>query len=143
MVTKQFARAVGLLCAITTLLACASSTPSLYQQIGGEQTVTEITDNFVYEIEYDPIILEYFAGSDIARFKEKLSEQLCMVTDGPCDYTGDSMSQVHGGMNITEAHFNRTVDLLINAMNKAGVSHRHQNLILAELAPMREDMLYR
>ncbi|MCU7554316.1 group 1 truncated hemoglobin [Alteromonas sp. ASW11-19] len=143
MVTKQFARAIAVICAIVTLVACASTTESLYQQIGGEQTIEEITENFVYEIEYDPVILEYFAGSDIERFKQKLSEQLCMVTNGPCEYTGDSMSQVHGGMNITESHFNRTVDLLINAMNKAGVSHRHQNRILAELAPMRKDMLYK
>ncbi|WP_414827625.1 group I truncated hemoglobin [Alteromonas sp. H39] len=125
------------------IASCASTSDSLYNDIGGEAKVAEIVDNFIYEIEYDPTILAYFEGSDIDRFRTKLIEQLCMVTDGPCSYSGDTMEQVHGGMNITETDFNRTVDLLINAMNKAGVSHRHQNRILAELAPMRSQMLYK
>ncbi len=140
MVIRRFIQ-IFLLCAGIT--SCASTSDSLYNDIGGESKVAEIVDNFIYEIEYDPVILAYFEGSDIARFRTKLTEQICMVTDGPCSYSGDTMEQVHGGMNITEADFNRTVDLLINAMNKAGVSHRHQNQILAELAPMRSQMLYK
>ncbi|MEW9796751.1 group I truncated hemoglobin [Alteromonas sp. CYL-A6] len=122
---------------------CASTSTTLYNELGGAPTIDAIVDNFIYEIEYNPTILKYFEGSDIARFKEKLTEQLCMVSDGPCSYTGDTMEQVHGGMQITEAHFNLTVDLLINAMNKADVPHRLQNQLLAELAPMRGQMLYK
>lgn len=126
------------------LTACSNSTtkPTLYTQIGGQQTVTLIVENFIREIEYDPIIIEYFIESDIDRFREKLAEHLCFHTGGPCQYTGDTMKQVHQGMQISETDFNRTVDLLINAMTKAGVSHRHQNQILAIFAPMRKDMIY-
>lgn len=127
---------------LLTLSACTVTTPSLYQQLGGQQKVSEIVDNFIYEIEYDADILPYFAGSNIDRFKQKLTEQICSLTGGPCEYTGDTMTQVHTGMNITEAHFNRTVDLLINAMNKANVPHRLQNQVLARLAPTRKEMLY-
>ena len=52
------------------------------------------------------------------------------------------MEQVHGGMNITEADFNRTVDLLINSMNKADIPHPLQNKVLRVLAPTRDEMLY-
>ncbi|NMH59910.1 group I truncated hemoglobin [Alteromonas ponticola] len=127
---------------LLTVSACTATHSSLYQQLGGKQKVAEIVDNFVYEIEYDTQILPYFEGSNIDRFKEKLSEQICSLSGGPCEYTGDSMAQVHTGMNITEAHFNRTVDLLINAMNKADVPHRLQNQLLAKLAPTRKEMLY-
>lgn len=126
-----------------TLSGCASKTPSVYQQLGGEQKVAEIVDNFVTEIEFDAQILPYFEGSDIDRFKDKLEEQICSLTGGPCSYSGDSMEQVHSGMNITEQHFNRTVDLLINAMSKANVSHQMQNSVLKVLAPTRDDMLYK
>lgn len=140
MVIRQLIFVSALLVGIT---ACASKSETLYSAIGGEPKVAEIVDNFIYEIEYDPVILAYFEGSDIERFRNKLTEQICMVTGGPCSYSGDTMEQVHGGMNITEADFNRTVDLLISAMDKASVSHRHQNRILAELAPMRSQMLYK
>ncbi|MCW8109864.1 group 1 truncated hemoglobin [Alteromonas ponticola] len=127
---------------LLTLSACTATHSSLYQQLGGAHKIAEIVENFVYEIEYDPQILPYFEGSNIDRFKQKLTEQICFLSGGPCEYTGDSMTQVHTGMNITEAHFNRTVDLLINAMNKANVSHRLQNQLLAKLAPTRKEMLY-
>jgi hemoglobin len=52
------------------------------------------------------------------------------------------MLQVHQGMNITEADFNRVVELLINAMTKTGIPHRVQNQVLAKFAPMRADMIY-
>lgn len=124
------------------LSACASTHTSVYEQLGGQQKVTEIVDNFVTEIEFDQTILAYFNGANIDRFKEKLSEQICQRTGGPCSYTGDTMTQVHQGMNITEADFNRTVDLLINAMTKADVPHPLQNKVLQVLAPTRKEMLY-
>lgn len=67
----------------------------------------------------------------------------CVNTGGDCKYTGNSMVQVHTGMNISEADFNRTVELLINAMTKAGVSHPMQNRILEKLAPMRANIIQR
>ncbi|MEP4890253.1 MAG: group 1 truncated hemoglobin [Aliiglaciecola sp.] len=133
-----------LLLALTGLIGCVTTTAkiSVYEQIGGAEKVAEIVDNFVFEIEYDQQILAYFEGANIDRFKQKLSEQICVLTGGPCEYSGDTMEQVHTGMNITEQHFNRTVDLLINAMNKAEVPHRLQNKVLKEMAPTRKEMLY-
>ncbi|GGW87645.1 group I truncated hemoglobin [Alteromonas halophila] len=128
---------------ILALAGCATTQQSLYDELGGKQTIAAIVDNFITEIQYDAEILPYFEGSDIARFRDKLEEQLCDVADGPCDYTGDTMAQVHAGMAITEHDFNLTVDLLINAMTQAGVPHRVQNKLLARLAPMRKDMLYK
>lgn len=128
---------------ISGLAACASTTSSVYEQLGGKSAVNRIVENFVIEIENDPIILSYFQGADIDRFVEKFSEQICHRTGGPCEYSGDTMSQVHAGMQITESDFNRTVDLLINAMNDASIPHPLQNKVLAVLAPTRNDMLYR
>lgn len=127
---------------LISLSGCASNQTSVYEQLGGQTKVNEIVDNFVAEIEFDATILAYFEGSNIDRFKEKLAEQICQRTGGPCEYTGDSMEQVHSGMNITESHFNRTVDLIISAMDKAGVPHRLQNKVLHALAPTRDEMLY-
>ena len=128
---------------VMLLSGCASQSRTLYSELGGEQKVSEIVNNFVTEIEHDPIILAYFKGSDIDRFIAKFEEQICMVSGGGCAYTGDTMEQIHGGMNISEKDFNRTVDLLINAMNKADIPHPLQNRLLNKLAPMRSQMLYR
>lgn len=124
---------------------CQSVTPSqsLYDELGGMPVIERITDNFIEEIGFDPQILKHFQDTKIERFREKFIEQICFESGGPCDYSGDSMVDVHTKMQITEGEFNRTVDLLINAMNKAGVAHRTQNRLLAKLAPMRGDIIYR
>ncbi|GAC21277.1 group I truncated hemoglobin [Paraglaciecola arctica] len=124
------------------LNACASQNSSTYQQLGGQPKVEEIVDNFITEIEFDSEMFEFFKDSDIDRFREKLIEHLCLLTGGPCQYTGDSMEQVHGGMNITESTFNHGVDLFINAMTKADIPHPIQNKILAVMIHTRDQIIY-
>ena len=69
-------KSLTVLIILSLLSACASNSgsQSVYQQLGGQQKVDEIVQNFVTEIEYDPVILAYFEGVDIDRFIEKLSE---------------------------------------------------------------------
>ncbi len=85
---------------------------------------------------------EFFRDSNIGLFREKLSEHICMLTGGPCEYTGDNMEQVHAGMNISESEFNHGVDLLVVAMAKANIHHTVQNKILAVIVPTRDEMIY-
>jgi hemoglobin len=123
-------------------LGCAHQSITLYENIGGEKTVDQITNNFIDEIGNDKIIIKYFEKSNIDRFHKSFSSHLCSLTDGPCEYSGDNMQEVHRGMNITEGDFNRTVNLLINAMKKSGLSHRQMNRVLARLAPHQKNIIY-
>lgn len=101
-----------------TLAACSSlqTQPPLFQQLGGKPGIAKLTDAFIEAIQYNKQTLPYFLESDINRFRTKFVEQICMISGGPCEYTGDSMTDVHGGMNINEAHFNALVNDLIMAM---------------------------
>lgn len=127
---------------LLSISGCASqSEKTLYMSLGGQETINKIVENFIEEIGNDEKIFPFFEDTKIERFSDKLSEQLCQITGGPCQYTGDSMSDSHANMGITEESFNHTVELLINAMSRAKVSHRLQNKILKRLAPMREDIL--
>lgn len=131
-----------MLFSLVVMTGCATLSPSLYEQLGGQRKVAEIVDNFIYEIEFNPTMFEYFKDTDIDRFREKLNQHLCVLAEGPCTYTGDSMEQVHSGMNITEADFNLGVDLFINAMDKAQIPHPLQNQLLRQMAPLRKEMIY-
>jgi hemoglobin len=128
------------------LVACATpgkAPQSLYDEIGGQPTIEAITDNFINEISFNETIYRYFEKTNITRFREKFIEHLCVNTGGPCTYTGDTMLRVHQGQNINETDFNLTVDLLVNAMKKAGLTYPQQNQVLKVLAPMRGEMLYK
>jgi hemoglobin len=118
-------------------------TNSLYEEIGGKAKIAEIAQLFLDEVSYHPDVLPYFQNTNITRFEEKFIEHLCLISGGPCQYTGDTMQQVHAGMNVTEADFNALVDLLVNAMSRASIAHTTQNKLLARLVPMRKDIIYR
>lgn len=129
---------------ILMLSACASQPKAtLYDDLGGAPGVDAIVDNFIHGLAADPVIFPYFADSHVSRFREKITEHLCAISDGPCQYTGDNMVDIHVGMDITENHFNRVVDILYNAMEKEQLPHRTQNRLIARLAPLRQEIIYR
>jgi len=133
--------------AITVFLlqACATTSPqqSLYTDLGGNAGIEKIADNFIEEISYNREIFKHFEKTNFERFRAKLIEQLCNVSGGPCEYTGDSMLKVHSKMNIGEGEFNTVVDMMYRAMDRAGVPATTQNRLIAQLAPMRSDIIYR
>lgn len=132
--------AIMMLC----LTACAGTEQTtLYEKLGGEAGVDKIVNNLVQNIGRDEQIFHYFAEANVKRFRKHLAWHLCDISDGPCTYSGDSMQQIHDGMAITERDFNHLVDLLINAMYQADVPHPVQNQLLARLAPLRKDIIYR
>ncbi|KKK62087.1 hypothetical protein LCGC14_3007850, partial [marine sediment metagenome] len=102
-----------------------------------------IVNQLVKNIGADKQIFHYFAKANVTRFRENLKQHLCAITDGPCIYDGDSMQLIHDGMTISERDFNHLVDLLIDAMDKSDISHPIQNQLLARVAPLRKDIIYR
>ena len=124
------------------LVGCASSNNStLYQQINGEQGIEKLVDSFINQIGRDEQVLAYFKQTNVAHFRQGFITHLCSVTDGPCEYKGDSMVAIHTGMNINEKDFNHVVDLLINAMDEQNIPHTVQNEILAKMAPLRGEII--
>ena len=133
-----------LLCSALLLSACSQQRqPSLYQQLGAAEGIEAITDGLLYEIAHDKRIVHHFADTDIARFRSLLIEHLCMLSGGPCQYSGGTMQEVHTGFNISLAEFDALVEGLIRVMQQQQISISTQNQLLALLAPMYKDISYR
>lgn len=100
----------------------------------------KIVDGLLLEISTDAKVLPLFANTDIKRFRNKLAEQLCDISGGPCKYSGDSMEETHRKLNITRNQFNSLVEDLIQAMEKNNISVSAQNELLKKLAKMYSDI---
>ena len=124
------------------LVGCVSSNNgTLYQQLNGKQGVEKLVESFINQIGHDERILAYFKQSNVAHFRQGFITHLCSVTDGPCEYKGDNMVDIHTGMNISKKDFNRVVELLINAMDEQQIPQTVQNKILSRLAPLRPEVV--
>jgi hemoglobin len=91
----------------------------------------------------DPRVAPFFANTNITRFRDKLTEYLCVIADGPCEYTGDTMEESHTGLGIDEASFNAGVEGFERAMTNLHVPLPAQNRLLARLAPKRKTIIHR
>jgi hemoglobin len=133
-------------CAAATLYlgACAApptATPTLYERLGGERTVRRIADQTIERSSTDPRTARSFKDVKVQRVKDKLYEQLCELSGGPCRYSGDPMKEVHKGLKNTEAEFYLLVQFLRDAADGAGVHEREKNELLRLLAPMKRDIV--
>ena len=131
------------LTSIMLMSGCLSPQPKddLFQQLGGLSGIERFVDIFIGEIGESNTIRPYFEDTNLDRFREKQIEHLCLLSGGPCTYTGDSMVESHRGMGVNEADFNALVDTAIRAMNKAGYSVGTRNRLLARLAPLRGEVM--
>lgn len=131
--------------ALALLTACAGPEPArdaeLYEALGERPGIRAIVDKTLQNVADDARIVDIFADSDINRLRTKLVEQICDISGGPCEYTGDSMKRSHEGLGIDAAEFNAFVEDLRTAMVDLRVPEPAQNRLLARLAPMREDIL--
>lgn len=134
--------AIGLL--LTSALAMAQ-TPyaddSTYRGLGGKEGIKKLVDTFVPLILADERIKKTFEDSDMVQLAERLAEQFCEFSGGPCKYTGKykgkDMESVHIDLKITNAQFNALTEDLQIAMERHAIAPGVQNRLLAKLAPMQ------
>lgn len=128
-------------CSSQSIEADVQQGEQLYDRIGGQEGIEKLVDAFVKRIAQDKAVLPYFAKSSVKHFKQGFINHLCAITNGPCQYIGDSMVDIHTGMNINEGDFNRVVELLVQAMEDVDISYPLQNKILAQLAKLRVEVI--
>ncbi|RZQ56509.1 group 1 truncated hemoglobin [Pseudidiomarina tainanensis] len=114
----------------------------LYDELGQQQGISQLMELFVLEIAADERIIHHFENVDIDRFHRMLSEHICELSGGPCEYTGESMVTVHTGMNISRAEFNAVVEHLMTAMDEQQLPVSTQNRLLAILAAFHKEVIH-
>jgi hemoglobin len=135
---RWFSALCGLAFALHSPSAAAAS---LYERLGGAPAIHAIATTLIDRVSSDPRLGRSFKGAKLSHIKEKLDEQLCELTGGPCRYTGDPMRETHAGQHITEAEFYGMVDTLRTILRERHTRLRETNELLRLLAPMKRDIV--
>ncbi len=115
---------------------------SLYDRLGGLDAITAVVDEFIKIASADARINKKFAKTvQPARVRLHFIEQICMLTGGPCKYTGDSMKKAHHNMGLTEGEFTAGVEDLTKALDKFNVPAREKGELLTALAQFKKDIV--
>jgi hemoglobin len=127
---------------LVLLGGCASRpAASLYEQLGGQGAIESLVDEILVQAHEDERISALFVGVDLPYLKDRLVEQLCQATGGPCEYTGLPMDEAHAGMRVSDDEFDFFVEDLVAAMEALSIDAAAQQQIAELLLPMRPDIV--
>lgn len=141
---KQILRIAALVASVAIAApANVRADDSTFQAFGGLPGLTKIVDDFVATVVADKRIGSFFVNADLPRLRMRLTEQFCVLLEGPCTYGGLDMESAHKGMGLKDASFNALAEDLQFAMDRAGIPFRTQNILIAKLASMEKQITYR
>lgn len=117
---------------------------SLYRRLGGREGIALVVADFVGSMATDPRVNARFRAlkpPEVEKLKSNLSDQICEATGGPCSYLGRDMKTTHKGMQITEAEWTATVEILGQSLDKNKVGATEKKELLGALGPMKPDIV--
>ncbi|TDV37780.1 group I truncated hemoglobin [Actinophytocola oryzae] len=113
----------------------------IYADIGGQDALIVVVDDFYDRVLADPELAQFFTGVNIARLKGMQVEFFAKVLGGPDEYRGRSMKDVHRGLGIARHHFDRVATHLHEALTAAGVPGETVKTIIDTVAPLADDIV--
>jgi hemoglobin len=114
---------------------------TIYEQIGGQDALIFVVDDFYVRVLADQELAGFFTGSNMSRLKGKQVEFFAAALGGPALYSGLSMRDAHRGRGIGRAHFQRVAEHLSAALSAAGVPADLVERIIGTIAPLAEDIV--
>ena len=95
---------------------------NLFEQLGGEQVLRAITDEFVDRVFADRMIGFFFRNADRSRIKEFEYQLAAEFLGAPITYQGRPLDRVHRRHPIMGGHFARRRQILKETLEHFGVS---------------------
>lgn len=121
----------------------STASASLYERLGGREVIERFVDEAIDLSANNPRIAHHFEQTDLIALKEQLTDQICELAGGPCEYKGMGMEDAHRDLDISSADFIALVEDFQIAMRNQGVAYRLENQVLALLAPMKPAVIER
>ncbi len=73
--------------------------------------------------------------------KERLFEQICQATGGPCRYSGKGMTEAHKDLNLNQQHFDAFIESFKTSLYICEVDPELKRFLLAEFERLRPEVI--
>ena len=122
---------------------------TLYEKLGGEETVKLVVENFYKRVLNDDRINSFFKDVDMLKQKMHQIDFLTYAFEGSERYRGATMREVHKKLvqekGLSEEHFNAFVEDLVTTLKELEISPAliEEALTVAGSVEHRNDVLNR
>ena len=120
---------------------------TLYEKLGGEETVKLVVENFYKRVLNDDRINHFFEDVDMLKQKMHQIDFLTYAFEGSERYRGSTMKEVHKKLvqekGLSEEHFNAFVEDLVETLKELEISPAliEEALAVAGSVEHRNDVL--
>lgn len=109
------------------------ASPSLYDRIGGEETIDMLIPAFYAKVLADPDLAPFFRETTMDKLHAMQREFFAMALGGPVAYSGRSLAHAHHGRGIQTSHFARFVEHLVETLRDIGISESEADEVIARI----------
>lgn len=120
---------------------------SLYERLGGLYSVAAVVDDFIDRIyvnatiNANPAIAKVRKAERKAGLKVHLTNQVCMVTGGPCKYIGLDMKAAHKDFGLAEKEWQALLADFKATLGKFGVPAPEQKELIDIVNSTKPDIV--
>ena len=117
---------------------------TLYQRLGGYDTIAKTVVAFLANLAKDPAVGSMVTGlSEASRLRNRqmITEQICMLTGGPCVFVGRPNAVSHQGLQIDRGMWDKSQKALAAALDEAGVKDPEKADLIAVIDSLKDDII--
>ncbi|MCA9472443.1 MAG: methyl-accepting chemotaxis protein [Nitrospirales bacterium] len=126
---------------MTTTVQTGKHSTSIFEQIGGSESVTAAVSALYQRVLADPMLQPFFVNVDVSTLKAKQVLFFTQALGGPAVYKGPPMKPAHAHLSITQHHFDRVAEHLVETLNSLNVSSELIDQIVALVGPLASDIV--
>lgn len=106
---------------------------TLFERIGGMNTIESLVDNFYKKVLEDPELKHYFKHASMDKLRKMQKEFFSTATGGPLTYSGRPLRDVHRNMAISKREFGRFTEHLLDTLKEVGVEEKESYEIISHV----------
>gem|GEM_PF-2783743 len=110
---------------------------SLYDRLGGEQTIASILDRLWYEVNEDARVSDYFDDIQKTDFDKQLGHFLCQGTGGPCVTQSQDGESAGRSEPVSVDVYRALAEGVVSALQHSNVPTREINEVMTLFSGMK------
>lgn len=106
------------------MLEASKTRASLYQRLGGYDTIAALIADLFQRLKEDPRFERFGSGRSLdskTRVQQLTVEQICALAGGPCIYLGRDMRSSHRGLGITAEEWGANREHTLQVLRQHGI----------------------
>lgn len=114
---------------------------SLYDSLGGIESITMIADEFLCAMEHEPILSHFFkplSTDRVLQIGQRVAVYLVDMCDGPAEYRGPSIVDKLVELNLSDQEWNAAMGCLIKVLEQYQINSQEIEELMAILFALQE-----